>query len=337
MRRGSDMRLMQRTRRVGIAIALGTLLVSSQAHAELVDRIVARVAEHIVTQSDLARLLPVFVQLEGIDPRRLQTPSGRNAVANEALDRIVDSYLFEDFARGAGLVVTDSEVEQHMAGQRSRMRMTEGQFVEALRQQNIELEDFKEYLHMQLLRIRVLQQEVLGRVNVSDEQVEQAMRDRFPEGFFETWMTTSHIFVRLAPDAPAPEFEAAMRAIEAIRARLAAGEAFEAIAREVNVDASARADGRVGRFRLGELDPTYEAAALALEPRQVTEPVRTQFGIHLIRLEATEKQPLDNVDEARERLRMTLRNEQIDREEKTFAEDLRRKSFVEVRDRNLAD
>ena len=301
------------------------------AEAELIDRILAKAGDHIVTQSDLARLLPIYIQVEGVDQRRLRSHDGRIQVATEALDRLVETYLMADQASEKGLEISDDDVDQHLAGQRERMQLTEQQFVDALRSQGIEFDDFREYIRGQLLRIKVIQTEVLPRTEVSDERVEQVMHERYPNGFEETWTTTSHIFVRLAPNAPADEVAAATDQIHAIEAQLKAGTPFEELARQINVDASARSDGRVGHFRLGELDPTYERAALALEPGQVSEPVRTQFGLHLIRLEAIDKVPMRNLDEARERVRMELRSQAVDEQERIYVEELKRNAFVQIR------
>jgi parvulin-like peptidyl-prolyl isomerase len=68
-----------------------------------------------------------------------------------------------------------------------------------------------------------------------------------------------------------------------IRARLVApGADFEAIAREVSEDGSRERGGDMGWLGRGRLAPAYEEAAFALHAGQISEPVETEFGFHVI-------------------------------------------------------
>jgi peptidyl-prolyl cis-trans isomerase SurA len=314
-----------------------TLALPVAARADIIDRIVAKVGNQMVTQSDVARTLPLFVQMEAVDRRRLQTPAGRSAVAGEVLGTLVDNQVLAEQAKRLGLSVGEAEVQQHIAEQRTRMRLEEEAFRAALTEQGITLEDFADYVRAQLLRVRLIQSEVLPRIGVSDGEVDAMLNRLYPTGLVETWMTTSHIFVSLPPDAPAPDVAAAEAAIEALEQRLKAGASFESLAAETNVDATARTGGRVGRFDIGSLDPNYEAAAQRLKPTEISGPVRSQFGIHLIRLEAMEQKPFDDLETVRDRARMAVRGEKIEAEEKLYVAELRKKVFVEIRELGRVD
>jgi peptidyl-prolyl cis-trans isomerase SurA len=314
-----------------------TLALPVAARADIIDRIVAKVGNQIVTQSDVARTLPLFVQMEAVDRRRLQTPAGRSAVAGEVLGTLVDNQVLAEQAKRLGLSVGEAEVQQHIAEQRTRMRLEEEAFRAALTEQGITLEDFADYVRAQLLRVRLIQSEVLPRIGVSDGEVDAMLNRLYPTGLVETWMTTSHIFVSLPPDAPAPDVAAAEAAIEALEQRLKAGASFESLAAETNVDATARTGGRVGRFDIGSLDPSYEAAAQRLKVSETSGPVRSQFGIHLIRLEEMEQKPFDDLETVRDRARMAVRGEKIEAEEKLYVAELRKKVFVETRELGRVD
>jgi peptidyl-prolyl cis-trans isomerase SurA len=81
-----------------------------------------------------------------------------------------------------------------------------------------------------------------------------------------------------------------MTQLKALKVRLQNGEDFEVLAQEYSQDpGSALQGGDLGFWRLGELDPAYEAAALVLQPGEVSDPVATQFGCHLIQLIVREK------------------------------------------------
>ena len=78
--------------------------------------------------------------------------------------------------------------------------------------------------------------------------------------------------------------------LKALKARIQAGEQFEQLAKQYSEDpGSASSGGELGFWKLGVLAPEYEAAALALQPGEVSDPVATQFGFHLIQLIARDK------------------------------------------------
>ena len=86
---------------------LVTFALPAAARADIIDRIVAKVGNQIVTQSDVARTLPLFVQMEAVDRRRLQTPEGRSSVAGEVLGTLVDNQVLAEQAKRIGLSVSE--------------------------------------------------------------------------------------------------------------------------------------------------------------------------------------------------------------------------------------
>lgn len=93
----------------------------------------------------------------------------------------------------------------------------------------------------------------------------------------------SHILVALKGRSP----EEALAKAKALRARVLAGESIETLAEASSDDPSAKQNkGSLGFFGPGMMDPAFEAAAFALKkPGELSEPVKSQFGYHLIRLD----------------------------------------------------
>jgi hypothetical protein len=129
---------------------------------------------------------------------------------------------------------------------------------------------------------------------VTDEEVRAAYDEIVADASrFEAYACSSHILAAFGGSAasagaaePTAEQDAEARAaIEVAAARLAAGEEFATVARELSNDTgSAARDGELGCNMEGKFVPEFEEALYDLEPGQVSEPVRTQFGYHLILL-----------------------------------------------------
>lgn len=126
---------------------------------------------------------------------------------------------------------------------------------------------------------------------VSDEDVRAAYEASVADpARFEGFTCSSHILVRFAGAGgePSPEQDAAALATAGeIAARLAAGEDFATVATETSDDpGSAARGGSLGCNFPGTFVPEFEAALEGLEPGERSEPVRTEFGYHVIRLDS---------------------------------------------------
>jgi len=91
------------------------------------------------------------------------------------------------------------------------------------------------------------------------------------------------IYLPILPSGP--DLDAAMAELADIRSRIISGESFEDLARTYSDDGSASNGGSLGEFGPGDMVPAFELAAYALQPGEVSPPVVTPFGVHLIRLD----------------------------------------------------
>jgi len=102
----------------------------------------------------------------------------------------------------------------------------------------------------------------------------------------------SHILIRVARDADPADTLKAYQKIIKIRERLLAGEDFEKIARATSDDPSVRNNGgHLGYFTVFQMVYPFETAAYHTQPGEITMPVRTRFGYHLIKVNGIRKDP----------------------------------------------
>ena len=119
----------------------------------------------------------------------------------------------------------------------------------------------------------------------------------------------SHILI----DTRRHNSDEALAKIKVLRERALAGEPFAKLAEANSEDPSARNNkGDLGFFGPGAMDPAFEAAAFALnKPSDISEPVKSQFGWHIIRLEDTHPARQLTIDEAMPDLMETLRAQYV--------------------------
>ncbi len=138
-----------------------------------------------------------------------------------------------------------------------------------------------------------------------------------------------HILLR--PDSQLSQDEAVARLNE-WRAQLASGQAsFEALAREHSQDGSASQGGDLGWAGPGQFVPEFEEAMDSLRPGEVSQPLISRFGVHLIQVQERRQAQLTQ-REQREIVRGLVRDKKTDEALRAWAQDARGRAFIEYRD-----
>jgi peptidyl-prolyl cis-trans isomerase D len=141
--------------------------------------------------------------------------------------------------------------------------------------------------------------------------------ERYYERNVEAEFTTpkrvraSQILKRVAPNAPEAEVAAKRKELAAAYLAAKKGENFAALVKQVSDDKASK-DGDLGLFRREEMPPEVADAAFALKPGEVSNIVRSPFGLHIIRVTEVQpevKQPLDKV---RKQIEDKLRGERAE-------------------------
>lgn len=139
----------------------------------------------------------------------------------------------------------------------------------------------------------------LTRGVVTDESIQAAYDAQFAEFEGEDEFDASHILVETEDEA------------KEIKAQLDDGADFAELAREKSTGPSGPNGGALGWFGKGQMVPEFEAAVLELEKGQVSDPVQTQFGWHLVTLNDKRKSEAPALDAIRNELAQSLQQEAI--------------------------
>ncbi|MDT8904597.1 MULTISPECIES: SurA N-terminal domain-containing protein [Pseudomonas] len=146
------------------------------------------------------------------------------------------------------------------------------------------------------------------QVSVKDEDLQAAYQKEIAN--LSEQRRAAHILIEV--NDKVTEAQAKAR-IEDIQARLAKGESFEALAKEFSQDpGSANNGGDLGYAGPGVYDPEFEKALYALNKDQVSAPVRTDFGFHLIKLLGVEAPEVPSFASLKDKLTRELKTQQVE-------------------------
>jgi len=206
--------------------------------------------------------------------------------------------------RNKGQVLRDLITLELLSQEATRQRLEQGPEVQS--QIRLRTKD--------VLARSVVQKYIAERVNVTEDAIQkqyEATKDAYRVG---EQIAASHILVRTESEA------------QAVLKELKQGKDFAAIAKARSIDNSAADGGSLGTFGRGEMIAAFEAVAFTLKVGEVSSPVHTEFGYHIIKVTnriAPRVKPLENVrDEVREAL--------IEQSVDAYINDLRRNAQVEI-------
>lgn len=148
--------------------------------------------------------------------------------------------------------------------------------------------------------------------SITEEELRAAYDERISRYTEEEKIHARHILIRVAADALEADVKKAEEEIKALEARIRGGEDFAEVARS-GQDGTASQGGDLGWFTAAQMVPEFSKAAFALKDGEVSAPVRTQFGFHLIKKEGHQDAVTHSFDEVKDSLRTDLATEAASR------------------------
>tara|TARA_B100001057_G_scaffold382754_1_gene388837 strand:+ start:19963 stop:21300 length:1338 start_codon:yes stop_codon:yes gene_type:complete len=251
----------------------------SQNSGVVVDEIIGRVDDYIVLRSELeSTYLEILSRGERI--------SGNTKCA--VLKDLLTSKLLVAKAEIDSVIVEDGQVDQELNSRMAVIINQIGSEEEIERYYNKTIAEFKRELFddtKEQLVVRKMRQEILSDVSVSPEEVkdfyESVPTDSLP--YFSTQVKVSQI-VKI-PEIGKDQKDKTRDELLKIRDRIIKGESFEILATLYSQDpGSAQNGGNLGFVGRGVFQPEFEAAAFKLKEGEISLPVETEFGFHLIQL-----------------------------------------------------
>jgi len=292
------------------------------ASAVTVERIAVIVDDQVITLSEVEERA---AQLRARSPN---TPS--RLLQHEAVEDLISEKLLEKELKTLSIDVSptdlqlaiDDLVRQNGLPDQAALRR-------ALERQGMSWTEYRETLRSQLAQMKLINLKVRSQVKVSEEEVKRRYAEVVAANAGEQEVHASHILVMLAPDAPSEAVEEALSHAKDLAEKARSGGDFAALAAEASEGPIKGSGGDLGWFRRGEMVRELEQAAFALEPGQVSDPVRTRFGWHVIKLDDKRDLPPRPLDELASSLREGLYREELERQTEQYIVSLKKNALLE--------
>jgi peptidyl-prolyl cis-trans isomerase SurA len=273
-----------------LALGVAALTVQASAYAqtrelatrgELLDRVVAIVNDGVVLNSDLEAQIDTVS--ERLREQKLDPPP-QNVLRQQVLERLVLQEIQIQRANHAGLKVTDETLNAALQDVAKRNNLTLSQLPDALAQQGIDYASYRDEIRKEITLTMLRQRDVLQHISVTPREIDQFLEKQAKMPSEHNEYNVSHILIAVGQEASQAQLDAAAKRAAEVYERAKDGEDFAKLAVAYSNSQTALEGGALGWRKGGEL-PTFLTDVVArLKPGEVSEPLRTPTGYHIIRL-----------------------------------------------------
>ena len=302
-----------------LSALLGAASGLAVAHAEVIERVVAVVNDDAIFLSELRQKAAPVVRRAMQAPTESQRMAAVQQIYQQLLDTMIDERLILQAAEQEDVSVTTAEVNEAVGNVRTQSGLSEADFWEAVRGQGFSESAYRSDVRRQLLRLKMLNQRVRGRVNITEDDVRRRYEESAVRARRESTFEACYVRYALPASAGPTAVRDATRQAERARDSLRSAEDFE--------DAGGSCTGRISE---GDLAPELGEALAVLEEGQVSPAVLTDGAVFLLLLR--NRQMASEALPAYESIRMDLYREMVQeamaRQEALYLDELRRRAVV---------
>ena len=262
---------------------------------------------------------------------RQLSDSDSQSVEKALLDEMISRELLYQESLKKGIKIEPKAVDEQYATIRQRYP-DDAKFKEILDRMNLNEATLKTQIAHQTAVQQLIESQIAPKIAVKDDET-KAFYDKNPNFFkMPEQVKASHILIKLDPKtADAAQKASAKKTLQDIKARLAKGEDFAALAKEFSQDSSSTNNGDLGYFRRGQMVKPFEDAAFSLKPNEVSDIVETQFGYHLIKVYDKKPESVIAYDDVKDRIAEQIRQDKLKQEVMEYIQELRKSAKIETK------
>jgi parvulin-like peptidyl-prolyl isomerase len=270
----------------------------------------------------------------GIPPAMLDGAS-KIAFEKPAYEKLIERQLLIGEAKKRKLFPTMEEADAQTKGDRDRViaQLPPGKtFADMLKEMGTDEAQYQSELQNDVAIARLLQSMEKAITEPSEEALKKVYEDNKAYMGTPETASVSHVLIALPEGAPEADVKAATAKAEAI-AKEAKGkdkEAFAKLAEEKSEDPMAKKSrGDLGTFAKGDLLPEIEKVAFALKDGEVSAPVRSNVGLHVLRGQGLKPARMRSFDEVKQAIVMREKQKQLMGQMDTLLDTLRAAAKIE--------
>ena len=289
------------------------------AEEQLLNKMVVRVNGKVYTIYDCKKLLrfddPASVNTQAVLDRK-----------DKLIDQLINNAISKQEAEALDITVPDDELDAAVDSVLAQNKMTRGQFEQELSKNNMSFETYRNEVLREQLTLLKLKKRIIVTMDVD----ERALREIYEKEFSseqELYFTASHIIMQ-ANESNDTEIKDAVTTIykEITEGKMTFAEA----AKSYSQDGSAAIGGSLGTFSARDMVPEFSERLAVMKEGDVSEPFRTRYGWHIVKLDKVEKHDPPTYNESYEMLRNIYFQRNVEKMFQTWLKKKRSESKIDI-------
>lgn len=307
--------------RKALGICAGLLLFAAPLRADIVNRIVASVDGEPITLFELEQY--------GRKQRQL-LPNQPVPNQSELLQVLITEKLLAREIQMRGIRVREPDIDRYIDHIKEQNKVDDGQLKQALLQQGMDYQKYREQIRGEIEKVQLMNREIRGKVNVSPEDVHRYYEAHKQEYAKPGMVKARQITLRLEAGAPEEIAKEVLARIADVRERAVKGEDFAKLAKQYSEDPMAADGGDMGEVEPTKLFPELESEIAKMKDGDISEPVRSKSGVHVVKLEKRIPIGYQPEEELAADIKEKLYNDTLEeRYKRWLLEDIQKAHFVE--------
>lgn len=311
-----------------------TLVASAANAAQLVEAIVVRVGDRILTRTQYAKRLSEGYNEIDQTAAPAEVAAKKAALKKDLLNDIIAELLIKDRADRIGLAVTESDMKDAIGRLKQQYGITTDEaFEDSLKKSGMTRPEMESRLRDTLIANKVFARELRSREDLTDRELRERY-DREKEHYRLPERAHLRAIIIAKPDNAAQAAQAQTRATELGQQARTASD-FAAFAKSVPENAMKDNGGDMGDVARGELLPDLDKAVFNANPGAIIGPIATRSGWHIIKVENRLPSEVPAFESVKDKLRKDASDETFQRDYRAYIERLRKEAFVQINEQNV--
>lgn len=303
---------------------------SGEAHATIIERVVALVGERPILLSELRERTKPFAQ--NLPPTPSERAAAESELYSEMLGRMVDEELLRRVASEAQVSVDREEVEAAIARVASGNGVTVEELLAEVERSGVSAAQYRIELRRQLLDAKVLNVRLQGRIRISEDDVRAEYQQLVSSERQQLEFRAAVIRLDLPATATSTETAKLLAQARALAEQARNGDDFSELSRSHSTDAATRESaGLLPSMRPAQLPPELQSVVLKLEVGEVGAPVRSGNTLVIIKLLERAESSLPSYEKATGQLQQRVQMRKMEKARRTWLDGLRKRTHVEIR------
>jgi peptidyl-prolyl cis-trans isomerase SurA len=327
---------------LALPICVAVFAVAAFAADQVIEEIVARINNEVVTRSEFNRSrdqLAQEIRQNGVDSAKA-TEADKNVLRD-----LIDRQLL--LQKGKDLGITgEAEVVKELDRMRKEMKLETMEDLEKVaQQQGVSFEDYKQNMKESIVTQTVISREVGSHISVPPDDVKKYYDEHMKEMEQPEAVRLSEILIspvpqpKVEPGKEAPpaleptseQLDAAEQTARKVAADIKGGAKFEDEAKKYSAGPTAGQGGDIGTFKRGTLAKSLEDLTFGLKPGEVSDPVRTKQGFVILKVTEHQQAGVPPLKDVQDQIQQQIYLEKLQPELRKYLTKLREEAYIDIK------